>query len=147
MFLGGPMRFAEGVESNSESGRACGVPFAGLDPHERRRVYYYSLFPTMFLSPHPDYVLVHRIERLGVAQTRVVCELLFPPEAVARPDFDPTPAVNFWDETNRQDWRVCELSQQGVSSAAYAPGPFSNLESIVAAFDAHYLQVLGHETT
>jgi Rieske 2Fe-2S family protein len=45
--------------------------------------------------------------------------------------------------TNREDWHVCELSQQGVSSRAYVPGPYSRRESISAAFDAEVLKALG----
>lgn len=140
--LGGPMQLADGVASMSTTGEACGEPFATLSPEDRRRVYYYSLFPTLLVSPHPDYVLMHRIERRGVDRTRIVCEFLFPPDVASQPGFDPSPAVEFWDVTNRQDWHVCELSQAGVSSRAYVPGPYSNLESTVAAFDRHYLDAL-----
>ncbi len=52
-------------------------------------------------------------------------------------------AVGFWDMTNRQDWYVCELSQQGVSSRAYEPGPYAELESLLAAFDREYLRAMG----
>ncbi len=144
-FLGGPMELAGGVDSMTTTGESCGVVFASLNDVQRRRVYYYTLFPTMFLSPHPDYVLVHRIERIGVARTRVVCEFLFDSEAAARPEFDPAPAVEFWDETNRQDWHICELSQQGIASRSYKPGPYSNLECTVAEFDRHYLHLLNGE--
>ena len=37
--------------------------------------------------------------------------------------------------TNRQDWRVCELSQAGIASPAYVPGPYSNREDLLYAFD------------
>lgn len=30
-----------------------------------------------------------------------------------------------WDATNRQDWRLCELTQRGVLSSRYTPGPHS----------------------
>ena len=103
---------------------------------------YYTLFPSIFLSPHPDYVLMHYIERVAVDATRVVCDFLFHPEAMSDPSFDPQPAVSFWDQTNRQDWRVCELSQQGIASTAYEPGPYANLESVLAAFDRYYLDQL-----
>jgi phenylpropionate dioxygenase-like ring-hydroxylating dioxygenase large terminal subunit len=142
-FLGGPMQLADGVASMSATGAACGDVFATLSTEDRRRVYYYSLFPTLLLAPHPDYVLVHRIERQAVDRTRVVCEFLFPPAVVERPGFDPAPAVEFWDTTNHQDWHACELSQAGVSSRSYVPGPYSNLECTLAAFDRHYLQTLG----
>ncbi len=141
-FLGGPMQLAEGAESMSRDGRACGAVFPDLSQEDRRRVYYYSLFPTMFLSPHPDYVMTHRIERVDRKTTRVICDFLFHPASIARPGFDPEPAWAFWDQVNRQDWRVCELSQQGVLSRAYEPAPYSNLESMVAAFDRHYRERL-----
>lgn len=140
--LGGPMELAEGVGSMTTTGRPCGPVLAGLSAAEQRRVYYFTLFPTLFLSPHPDFVLVHRLERLAADRTRVVCEFLFPPETLADPRFDASPAIDFWDETNRQDWRVCEMSQQGISSRAYIPGPYSQLECTLAAFDRHYLSVL-----
>jgi Rieske 2Fe-2S family protein len=54
---------------------------------------------------------------------------------MARKDFDPRDAVEFWDLTNRQDWHVCELSQAGISSRAYKPGPYSNREDLLYAFD------------
>jgi hypothetical protein len=51
------------------------------------------------------------------------------------PDFDPSDAIDFWDLTNRQDWRVCELQQEGTSSPAYTPGRYSLMEDMVHAFD------------
>jgi len=71
-----------------------------------------------------------------------LCEWLFPQEIVDRPQFDPSKAIEFWDLTNRQDWHVCELTHRGVHSKSYQPGPYSNLESILAAFDRHYLRVM-----
>jgi Rieske 2Fe-2S family protein len=67
---------------------------------------------------------------------------LFHPDAAAQPGFDPNSAVEFWDTTNRQDWRLCELGQLGVSSRAYKPGPYSPRESISAAFDREYLTAM-----
>ncbi len=54
---------------------------------------------------------------------------------MAQPDFDPSDAVGFWDMTNRQDWRVCELTQLGVASQAYTPGPYAQEEDLLFAFD------------
>ena len=45
--------------------------------------------------------------------------------------------------TNKQDWEVSELSQQGIASRAYEPGPYSELESMIAAWDRAYLAALG----
>jgi hypothetical protein len=45
--------------------------------------------------------------------------------------------------TNRQDWHVNELTQLGLSSSAYSPGPYSNAEGLLRAFDRYYLEVMG----
>ncbi len=54
---------------------------------------------------------------------------------MAKDGFDPTPVIAFWDETNRQDWRVSEQAQLGISSRAYTPGPYSNREELLMALD------------
>ncbi|MHC4992077.1 MAG: aromatic ring-hydroxylating oxygenase subunit alpha [Planctomycetota bacterium] len=141
--LGGPMRLSEGSDSMTMDGRACAAPLAALSGDERRLVQYYVVFPSCFLSVMPDYVLVHRLARLGPSRTRIECDWLFEPAAAAAAGFDPSGAIDFWDMTNRQDWQVCELSQQGISSRAYEPGPYSNLESMLAALDREYLAALG----
>lgn len=135
MILGGPMVLS--AESLTLTGRACGSP---LNP--QRMAYYYTFSPTFFLSLMPDYVLTHRLEPLGPGRTRIVCDWLFHPDALARADFDPTPAIAFWDMTNRQDWHVSELTQLGVRSRAYQPAPYAELESVLAAFDRDYLAAL-----
>jgi Rieske 2Fe-2S family protein len=53
--------------------------------------------------------------------------------------------VEFWDMTNRQDWHVCELSQAGISSRAYTPGPYSNREDLLYAFDRMIVELHGDE--
>jgi glycine betaine catabolism A len=53
---------------------------------------------------------------------------------VARPDFDPGYAVEFWDITNRQDWSACESVQRGPSSPHARPGPLSPDEDAVYSF-------------
>ena len=67
--------------------------------------------------------------------------LVFPSgRRLSAPDFHPDDAIEFWDMTNKQDWHVCELSQQGIASRAYQPGPYSPRESIPAAWDREYLR-------
>ena len=125
------------------SGRLCGAPLADLPEDERQRVYYYSIFPGAFLTVQPDFVIATRLFPLAVDRTRVVCDFLFAPETLADPAVDPADGVEIWDVTNRQDWHICELAQQGVSSRAYRPGVYSKEESLLAAFDREYLRSLG----
>lgn len=142
--LGGPMQIVEPETSMTESGHLCALPL--VEGSERQRVHYYTIFPNLFLSLHPEYVLVHRLEPLAIDRTRVVCEWLFHPAARDQPGFAPEEAVRFWDRVNREDWHVCELTQQGVVSRGYVPGPYAELESVVAAFDRAYLEALGEVT-
>jgi Rieske 2Fe-2S family protein len=139
--LGGPMVLS--AESMTMTGRVCATPFADLSDEELGLVFYYTIFPTLFLSLHPDYVLIHRCVPLAPNKTRIICEWLFHPDEVTKSDFDPSGAVEFWNMTNKQDWHICELSQRGVQSRAYTPGPYSELESVLAAFDREYLAALG----
>jgi Rieske 2Fe-2S family protein len=142
MILGGPMELREGVESMSSDGRAIGPVLPGLNDVQRRYACFYTLFPTLFLSPHPDYVLTHRIERLDIDRTGVTCGFLCDRDTAAQPGFDPSRAVEFWDQVNRQDWHVCELTQRGVRSSGYRPGPYTAYEGMLVEFDRHYLQQL-----
>jgi Rieske 2Fe-2S family protein len=164
-FLGGFMKINPG-KSLTMSGNACALgiadssrardraPARNRNPsqeiendhdHEREhdgknRVFYYSIFPNMLLSLHPDYVMVHQLQPQSPDRTLILCDWFFHPEAFKHNDFNPDDAIQFWDMVNRQDWHVCELSQQGIASRAYQPGPYSSRESIPAAWDEYYLR-------
>jgi Rieske 2Fe-2S family protein len=149
-FLGGFMSINKG-KSLTMTGNACALGINGIaDPdrahdhaHDHDRVFYYSIFPNMLLSMHPEYVMVHQLWPQSPERTRIVCDWFFHPDAFARDDFNPDDAIEFWDMTNKQDWHVCELSQQGIASRAYQPGPYSRRESIPAAWDEFYRHVMG----
>jgi glycine betaine catabolism A len=138
-FLGGFMKINRG-KSLTMSGNACAA-FVG-EIENLQQVFYYSTFPNMLLSLHPEYVMVHQLWPQSPERTLIVCDWLFHPDAFARKDFKPEDAIEFWDITNKQDWHVCELSQQGIASRAYEPGPYSSRESIPAAWDRYYLSVM-----
>ena len=116
----------------SQRPRAC---LPGLQGQALDHVLYYTVYPNLFLSLHPDYVMTHTLWPRAVDRTDVICEWHFHPQEMARTDFDPSDAVEFWDTTNREDWRICELSQLGIQSRAYQPGPYSPLEGLPKAFD------------
>jgi Rieske 2Fe-2S family protein len=141
-FLGGFMRIASD-KSLTKSGNTCALPVGNFGEDDFRFVFYYSIFPNMLLSLHPDYVMVHQLEPQSPERTLIFCDWFFNPEAFKRDDFDPNDAIQFWDMVNKQDWHVCELSQQGISSRAYEPGPYSARESIPAAWDEYYLRQMG----
>ena len=138
-FLGGFMKINQG-SSLTMSGKSCAQAVGDSKAQDHTRVFYYSIFPNMLLSMHPDYVMVHQLWPQSPERTLIFCDWFFHPEAFTKDDFRPDDAVEFWDITNKQDWHVCELSQQGISSRAYVPGPYSSRESIPAAWDREYLR-------
>ena len=142
-FLGGYMPITKG-HSLTMSGNACALPVGDISAEDHARVFYYSIFPNMLLSMHPDYVMVHQLWPQSPERTLILCDWFFHPDAagVADPAYNPDDAIEFWDMTNRQDWHVCELSQQGIASRAYRPGPYSPRESIPAAWDRQYLRCM-----
>lgn len=143
-FLGGYMEIKPPNESATMSGRACGLLLGDFPPDERARAFYYTLFPTMMLSLHPDYAVYYTVWPKAPMESRVVCEWMVHPDSPAAPGYNIQDAEEFWDRTNRQDWNICERSQLGVTSRMYQPGPYSPRESVPAAWDREYLRQLGH---
>ena len=140
-FLGGFMKINPG-KSLTMSGNACAAFVGKIE--NLQQVFYYSIFPNMLLSLHPEYVMLHQLWPQSPERTLIVCDWLFHPDAAraGQAVYNPDDAIEFWDMTNKQDWRVCELSQQGIASRAYVPGPYSSRESIPAAWDRYYLTVM-----
>lgn len=141
--VGSAMDMADGVETMSTDGRLVGEVLPGLSPEDRRRVGYDILLPNVMLCLHPDYVARFLMRPLAVDRTTIRCDWLFSEEALSREGFDPHRAVEFWHTTNRQDWRVSELAQQGIASPAYRPGPYSNREDQLWQIDRLILERLG----
>ena len=144
-YLGGRMDLREGVSTLSLDGTTNRPCLPGLSPADQRRVYYYAILPNLLLNLHPDYMLTFTLWPLAPDRTEVVCEWHFHPDALSRPDFDPKGPVEFWDLTNRQDWDLSELAQQGIGSRGYVPGPYSNREELLHALDRFVLERVGRE--
>ena len=140
-FIGGYSDLRQGA-SLTTSGATRRPPLPGLTPEDVARSYYYTIFPTMLLSLHSDYVMVHYVRPVSPERTHVDCQFLFDPATMASANFDPSDAVGFWNTTNRQDWHVNELTYNGVCSRSYTPGPYAHAEGLLAAFDQHYLSVM-----
>lgn len=134
--VGGYMELRhDGFNSMTVSGKTRRAPFDGIDDEDHRRIHYYILYPNMLISLHPDYVMTHVVWPHGPGRSEIVNEFLFAADEIARPDFDASDAVDFWDMTNRQDWKACELTQLGVASKSYDRGRLSSLEWMVHIFD------------
>ena len=123
LFVAGPMDLYPDAETMSLDGRSLGVPLRGLSAQQLREVGYFGVFPNLLISPHPDYVLTHRMEPLAPDRTYVECEWLFPPEAFAREGFSPDYAVEFWDVTNRAGLGGVRVAATERRGTGVPPGP------------------------
>ncbi len=134
-YIGGSMEFKGGAKTMSKDGKLRRGYLPRLTADERKKVYYYAIFPNLLLSLHPDYIMTHTLWPRAVDRTNVICEWHFHPDEMVKPNFEAEDAVEFWDITNREDWAISELSQAGIMSRAYKPGPYSRCESLPHAFD------------
>jgi Rieske 2Fe-2S family protein len=135
-WVGGSMELEDHAETMSLTGESFAPRLPHLAAGQEREVYYYQIFPNLLISPHPDYVMTHRLTPVAADRTYVACEWLFSREAVETEGFDPSYAMEFWHITNGQDWRACEAVQRGVTSRGYRQGPLSTEESTVGKFVA-----------
>jgi glycine betaine catabolism A len=135
MFSGGYMEFAQDFQSMTRTGYTKRPLVPGMTAEDKRRVYYYVLFPNTFFSLHPDYLMIHHVWPISTSHSRIENEFYFTPQAIAEPGFDPRDAIGLWDEINRQDWTVCELAQLGMGSRAWKGGRYSDREELVRDFD------------
>ena len=142
-FLGGYMDITEPNVSVTMSGRSCGLALPSMEGADARRAFYYSFWPNMMLSLHPDYANWYSVWPLSADRSIVTCEWMMNPDAEQAAGYNPRDAVELWHTVNRQDWHICEMSQAGVSSRMYRPGPYSPRESIPAAWDRAYLDAMG----
>jgi Rieske 2Fe-2S family protein len=118
----------EGAWTFTMSGTTSRRPFPGLTDEEVSRHKGELIYPNLMLSLSADHVAAFTLWPHAADLTTVVCDFLFHPGEIARPGFDPSDAVEFWDLVNRQDWGICELVQQGMSSRRFTTGFYAPME-------------------
>ena len=134
-YCGGALAFKPGVETMSVDGKRRRLFLPGLSETERHHVAYYTIYPNLLLSLHPDYMMTHTLWPRAHDRTEIICEWHFHRDEIVNGDFVMDDAVEFWDQTNREDWWISEQSQRGIQSRAYEPGPYSEREELLWAFD------------
>jgi len=120
----------EGAWTFTRTGTTNRKPFPGLNEAETNRHKGDIIYPNFLLSLSPDHVAAFVLWPVEPERTRVVVDFLFHPDEAARPDFDPSDAVDFWDLINRQDWAICERVQAGMRSRAFAQGYYAPMEDL-----------------
>jgi Rieske 2Fe-2S family protein len=144
-FCGGTMGLRDGVETLSRDGKLRRQYLPDIGADQKTLVSYFSIYPNLLLTLHPDYMVTVTIWPKAPDRTQLICEWHFHPDEIARPGFEAQDAIDFWEITNREDWHVSELSHAGISSRAYEPGPYSKRELLLWDFDRVVLTELGME--
>jgi Rieske 2Fe-2S family protein len=119
----------DGAWTFTASGTTNRLPFEGLNEDERTRHKGELIYPNFMLSLSADHVAAFYLFPHGPDRTTLVNEFLFHPDEMAKPDFAPADAVDFWDLVNRQDWAICESVQRGMSSRVFERGYYAPMES------------------
>ena len=118
----------KGANTFTFSGTTNREPFPGLNKAEQERHFGELIYPNVMLSMSMDHGAVNILRPTGPEHTEIDCRFLFHPDAVAKADFDPSDAVDFWDLVNRQDWTICENVQRGMHARPFEYGFYAPME-------------------
>ena len=129
------MVFANGCETMSMDGQRHGRPLLFARDERGGR-------PDLLLHPvaepdrlGPSGLRAHPPGLAGRAEPHRRCSATSTSTSTTSASVDVSGAVEFWDITNREDYHVVELQQQGTRSRSWEAGRYSNQEASVHAFD------------
>jgi glycine betaine catabolism A len=118
----------DGAYTFTLTGTTSRAPFPGLSRQDRERHRGELILPNLMLSLSADHVAAFTVWPQSAQHTTVVCDFLFHPAEIATSVFDPSDAVQFWDQVNRQDWAICEQVQDGMRSRRFSVGYLAPME-------------------
>lgn len=114
----------EGWVTESLDGQPVG-PLMGDYPTRDVGTLRLRTMPNFWNHSSSDHAVSTRLAPAGPGLTRVQVQWLVHEDAVEGRDYDLATLLPFWQLTSEQDWRLCEKNQEGVSSSAFTPGPYS----------------------
>jgi len=132
-----------GAYTFTATGTTSRLPLPGLSEAERTRHFGELVLPNLMISLSADHVAAFTVWPRAADRTTVVCDFLFHPDEMARPGFDPSDAVSFWDLVNRQDWLICERVQDGMTSRRFTAGYLAPMEQPSADVGRYVAERLG----
>jgi Rieske 2Fe-2S family protein len=135
-----------GAYTFTRSGTTTRRVFPTLNQDERERHKGELIYPNLFLSLACDHAAVFILQPRAAERTDIVCHFLFEPHEIAKPDFDPSDVVDFWDVVNRQDWGICESVQQGMRSRVHHHGYYAPMEDFSLDIRRYVTERLGLHT-
>lgn len=119
---------ADGTNTFTFTGLTNRRPLPGLNADEKERHKGELIYPNLLISLSMDHAAAFTLWPRSPLCTDVSCEFLFHPDEIARPEFDPADAIEFWDVVNRQDWAICESVQRGMTSRVFESGYYGPME-------------------
>ena len=105
----------------------------------------FAFNPIGYIMAFNDFALMVRFTPRDAVNTDVQFSWLVHRDAEENVDYDPDNLAWVWDATTRQDKRITEDNNAGISSSRYQPGPYSTQETKVAGFIRWYLNSICQE--
>lgn len=134
----------EGLDAFSISGKGVRPMLKGLLPEDDRIYYGMTITPHVFINLTPDHLIIHHIIPIGTDRSIVICDWLFDPEEMEKPDFEPMDAVELFHRVNEQDFEACQWCQDNMGSKAYKNGGILvPIENHVSKFYNYVLEAVG----
>lgn len=91
-------------------------------------------YPGNTMAWGPDHGTTFGLRPVSPTRTLAVAHWYVHEDAEEGVDYSLEDVIGMWDTTNRQDFWLSEINQQGVRSPAYEPGPYSSMEDDVQQF-------------
>jgi glycine betaine catabolism A len=136
----GEFMLKPGAKSSTLTGKpVCRTCMGSLTESDLPAAVALTFRPTTSVILFGDYGIVHDFQPVSTTETQVRCQWLVSANAEEERDYDVESLIALWDITNRQDWALCEITQNGVRSRRYVPGPISlQQEPALAVLRASY---------
>ncbi len=113
----------EGASTWTMSGKPCGPEFPNLTPAQRSNGFnFVTVYPTMFIVAHVDYVRAVTLIPTGPETTRLTAEWFFPQATLDQHGFSAADVASFALIVMGQDCEVAEINQRGLKSPKFTRG-------------------------
>ncbi len=130
-----------GARTWTLSGKTCGPEFPRLTDAERSAGHtFVTLYPTMFIVAHVDYVRAVTLTPLGPERTRLTATWLFGRETLEQPGFDLADVTGFATIVLEQDGAACEMNQRGLRNEGFSGGTLMPQEFDIRRFHRWVLE-------
>jgi Rieske 2Fe-2S family protein len=119
---------AEGTRSYTMSGEpAVGIPLGEAGDRDLGALLMFH-YPSAWSHILADHAVTFRVLPISPTETLLTTKWIVNGAAEENRDYRVDDLIEVWTATNEQDKQIVERASIGVSSPAYAPGPFSEEE-------------------